>query len=68
MRIFFFLKNPIALGDIAFRNMLLFLKIVTKWRQSHKSRLNNPLTNRAFQKLFSHLFLSRHPFSKLPIC
>ena len=37
----FFLKNSIALGDIAFRNVLLFLKIVTKWQEFQKSRLSN---------------------------
>ena len=36
-----FLKNSITLGDIAFRNVLLFLKIVTKWHELQKSRLNN---------------------------
>ena len=35
-----FLKTQLLLGDIAFPNGLLFLKIVTKWREFQKSGLN----------------------------
>ena len=60
-----FWKSSIALGDIAPWNVLMFLKIVTKWREIQKSKLNNSLTNWAFQKTFSHSILSRRAFLKL---
>ena len=63
-----FWKSSIALGDIASWNVLMFLKIVTKWREIQKSKLNNSLTNWAFQKNFSHSILSRRAFLKLFIC
>ena len=63
-----FWKSSIGLGDIASWNVLMFLKIVTKWREIKKSKLNNSLTNWVFEKKFSHLFLSRHILSKLLIC
>ena len=62
-----FWKSSIALGGIASWNVL-FLKIVTKRREIQKSKLNNSLTNYAFPKIFSHLFLSGHALSKLFIC
>ena len=46
----------------------MFLKIVTKWREIQKSKLNNSPTDWVFEKIFSHLFLSRHVLSKLFIC
>ena len=53
-------KSSIALGDIASWNVLMFLKLVTKWREIQKSKLNNSLINWAFQKkIFTLLFLSR---------
>ena len=42
----------------------LFLKIVTKWCEFQKSKLNNFLTNRPFKKVFSHMILLRHVLSK----
>ena len=63
-----FWKSSIGLGDIASWNVLMFLKIVTKWREIQKSKLNNSPTDWVFEKLFSHLFLSRHVLSKLFIC
>ena len=50
-------KNSIALGDIASWNVLMCLKIVTKWREIKKSKLKNSLTNWPFQKFFHILFL-----------
>ena len=47
----FFWKNSIALGDIAFRNVLLFLKIVTKWREFQKSRLIILLPNEVLKRI-----------------
>ena len=53
-------KSWIALGDIASWNVLMFLKLVAKWREIQKSKLNNSLINWAFQKqFFTLLFLSR---------
>ena len=46
----------------------MFLKIVTKWQKIKKSKLNNSLTNRAFQKIVSHSILLRRAFLKLLIC
>ena len=63
-----FWKSSIGLGDIASWNVLIFLKIVTKWREIQKSKLNNSPTDWVFEKIFSHLFLSRHVLSKLFIC
>ena len=63
-----FWKSSIGLGDIASWNVLMFLKIVKKWREIKKSKLNNSLTDWVFEKIFSHLFLSRHVLSKLFIC
>ena len=63
-----FWKSSIGLGDIASWNVLMFLKIVTKWREIQKSKLNNSPTDWVFEKIFSHLFLSRHVLSKLFIC
>ena len=63
-----FWKSSIGLGDIASWNVLMFLKIVTKWREIQKSKLNNSPTDWVFEKKFSHLFLSRHVLSKLFIC
>lgn len=46
-----FLKNSIALSDIyRFPNVLLFLKIATKWREFQKSKLNKELN------FCSHIF------------
>ena len=39
-----------------------------KWREIQKSKLNNSPTDWVFEKIFSHLFLSRHVLSKLFIC
>ena len=36
-------KRSIALGDVASWNVLMFLKIVTKWPEIQKSNLNNSL-------------------------
>ena len=36
-------KRSIALGDVASWNVLMFLKIVTKWPEIQKSKLNNSL-------------------------
>ena len=64
-----FWKISIGLRDIASWNVLMFLKIVSKWREIKKSnRLNNSPTDWVFKKMFSHLFLSRHVLSKLFIC
>ena len=63
-----FWKSSIALGDIASWNVLMFLKLVTKWREIQKSKLNNSLTNWTFQKNCSHSNLSRRAFLKLFIC
>ena len=63
-----FWKSSIGLGDIASWNVLMFLKIVTKWREIQKLKLNNSPTDWVFEKNFSHLFLSRHVLSKLFIC
>ena len=63
-----FLKSSIGLKDIAFWNLPMFLKIVTKWRHIWKSELNNFLTNWAFEKFFSRLTLSFHGLSELLIC
>ena len=53
-------KSSIALGDIASWNVLMFLKLVAKWREIQKSKLNNSLINWAFQRnFFTLLFLSR---------
>ena len=45
-------KRSIALAYIASWNVLMFLKIVTKWREIQELKLNNSLTNWAFQKNF----------------
>ena len=45
-------KRSIALAYIASWNVLMFLKIVTKWREIQELQLNNSLTNWAFQKKF----------------
>ena len=45
-------KRSIALAYIASWNVLMFLKIVTKWREIQELKLNNSLTNWAFQKKF----------------
>ena len=63
-----FWKSSIGLGDIASWNVLVFLKIVTKWREIQKPKLNDSPTYWVFEKFFSHLFLSRHVLSKLFIC
>ena len=63
-----FWKISIGLRDIASWNVLMFLKIVTKWREIQKSKLNNSPTDWVFEIFFSHLFLSRHVLSKLFIC
>ena len=33
-----FLKSSLAVGDIAFLNELMFLKLVTKWQEIQKSK------------------------------
>ena len=43
-------KRSIALGDVVSWNVLMFLKIVTKWPEIQKYKLNN---------LYSHSILSR---------
>jgi len=48
-----FWKSSIALGDIA--NVLMFLKIATKWREIQKSKLNNS-NQLSFSKPFYILF------------
>ena len=48
-----FWKSSISLGDIASWNVLMFLKIVTKWREIRKLKLNNSLTNWAFFTFYS---------------
>ena len=49
-------------------NVLTFLKIVTNWRKTQKSKLNNSLTNWVFQKNVSHFILSLPALFKLFIC
>ena len=39
------LKSSIALAYTASGNVLMFLKIVTKWREIQELKLNNSLTN-----------------------
>ena len=51
-----FFKSSIALGDITFWNVFIFLKIIKKWWEIQKSKLNNYLTNWAFQKKFHNWF------------
>ena len=46
----------------------MFLKIVTKWQEIQKSKLNNSLTNWVFEKQFSHSILSQCAFLALFIC
>ena len=46
----------------------MFLKIVTKWQEIQKSKLNNSLTNWVFEKWFSHSILSQCAFLALFIC
>ena len=48
-------------------NVLLFLKIVTKWREIQKSRLNNSLANLFFKKIFTFVPISSRS-SKLFFC
>ena len=50
------LKNSIALAYIAFWNVLMFLQKVTKWQDIQKLKLNNSLTQSAFQKIFINWF------------
>ena len=63
-----FWKSSIALGDIASWNVLMFLKIVTKWREIKKSKPHKSLTNWVFEKKNSHSILSRSAFLKFFIC
>jgi len=51
--------------EVAFWNLLMSLKIVTKWWQIRKTELNNFLTNNI--DLFKKT-LPRHALSKLLIC
>ena len=48
----FFLKSSIAVGDIAFWNELMFLKLVTKWQEIQKSK-NSVVVRFFFKKTFT---------------
>ena len=55
-------KSSIALGHIVFWNVLMFLKIVTKWREIKRSKLSNSVwpierSKKIFHVLFYRLRL-----------
>ena len=65
---FFFWKNPLA-KELLSLDFWISRHFVTILR--NKSTFQNatsPKSNWVFQIFFSHLFLSRYPLSKLPIC
>lgn len=49
--VIFFFKSSIAFGDIELWNVLMFLKVLAKWRVIKKSKLYNSLTNKSFHIL-----------------